>query len=90
MKHAHLSVCIIHDEALDEVVSVCVHLCARPLRVRLEIRMGLKGSSVPEMVIPRGPPCLLSSTVNMTEPDDSNSSTIYRDTQKIKCHKLIG
>lgn len=58
-----------------------MHLCARPLRVRLEIRMGLKGSSVPEMVIPRGPPCLLSSTVNMTEPEDSNSSTIYRHTQ---------
>ncbi len=71
--------CIVHvlqHETLDEMLSVCVHLCARPLRVRLEIRTGLKGSSVPEMVIPRGPPCLLSSTVNMTEPDDSNSSAI--------------
>lgn len=32
------------------------HLSARPRLVRPEMTMGSKGSSVPEMVMPRGPP----------------------------------
>lgn len=39
------------------------HLSASPLFVRPEMTMGSKGSSVPEMVIPKGPPYRFSSTV---------------------------
>lgn len=39
------------------------HLSASPLFVRPEMTMGSKGSSVPEMVIPNGPPYRFSSTV---------------------------
>lgn len=39
------------------------HLSARPFLVRPEITMGSKGSSVPEMVMPRGPLYRFSSTV---------------------------
>lgn len=39
------------------------HLSASPRLVKPEMTIGSKGSSVPEMVIPKGPPYRFSSTV---------------------------
>lgn len=57
-----------------------MYLSARPLLVRPDIVMGSKGSSVPEMVIPRGPPYRFSSTVYMMLPDVSCSSDTHKHT----------
>lgn len=53
-----------------------LYLSASPFSVRLEIYIGSNGSSVPETVIPKGPPCLTSSTVYTIAHVASGSSEI--------------
>ena len=50
------------------------YLSASPIDVSPEIRIGSKGSSVPDMVIPSGPPCLTNSTEYVIAPLTSGSS----------------
>ena len=50
------------------------YFSASPPSVRPEIKIGSKGSSVPEIVTPRGPPCRRNSTVYVIELAGSTSS----------------